>query len=158
MRGGTCDTSASGGASGAPARLRPEMASRKLQVLAFIREYIGHWGGSPSFREIAAGCDTNVTRVKEAVRKLTAEGLLLRTPGPRGLALPTERDAALRVLKALGWAIDEDLAAAIAPAVTHSTLLMAPALDYVGPATGADDGAEEGASGNAGGAGHAREP
>ena len=88
-------------------RLRPEMVSLRLHVLGFVRRYIGRFKYSPSQGEIAAACSTNRTRVKDALKSLAEEGLLLRSPGPRGLKMPSERDAALRVLKALGWSVDE---------------------------------------------------
>ena len=38
---------------GAPHRLTPTMASRKLLALDFIKGYFPKWGASPSLREIA---------------------------------------------------------------------------------------------------------
>jgi SOS-response transcriptional repressor LexA len=117
--------------------LRPEMASRKLLVLAFVREYIETNGASPSFREIAHGLGCSTTRVKEAIRKLVAEGLLLRTPSANGqrsrLQLPSVRDAALRQLRELGWMVDEDIGQLGPPGVTLSTLLPPPILTYRAP-------------------------
>ena len=108
--------------------MRPEMSSRRNLVLAFVRDYIGTWRVSPSYGEIAAGLGTNRTRIKEAVRSLVADGHLLRTPGPRGLALPGDEAAAIERLKALGWRVDAE-ARALA-AVTQSTLPAIPLLDY----------------------------
>lgn len=96
-------------------RLRPEMVSLRLHVLDFVRRYLGAWKVSPSYGEIAAALGTNRTRVKDAVKSLVAEGLLLRTPGPRGLAMPSEREAALRVLIALGWTVRKGSHELIAP-------------------------------------------
>lgn len=114
-----------------PARLRlaPEMASLRLLVLAFVREYFDAWHASPSYGEIANGLNTNRTRIRKAVKSLAADGLLLRAPGPRGLALPTVRDECVRQLRSLGWAVDEDVHRA-REGVTEGTLLPPPALDY----------------------------
>lgn len=122
---------------GAPLRLAPDMVSFRLLVLAFVRDYIGKRGASPSMGEIANGVlpPTNRTRVKQAVRSLAADGLLLRTPGPRGLRMPTERDAALRVLRELGWRVDWDTEVAYPPdrrqGVTDPPLLPPAELDYL---------------------------
>lgn len=106
-------------------RLTPAMASLRLLVLRFIREYLSDWGASPSYGEIAAALDTNRTRVRKAVKSLAEEGLLLRTPGPRGLALPDNLAEAVRLLKALGYAVDT-----AAFRVTHSPLQDETVLDY----------------------------
>lgn len=116
-------------------RQRPEMASLKLLVLKFVRQYIADWHGSPSLGEIAHALDTNRTRVRRAVRKLEAEGQLLRVPGPRGLSLPDEEPLAMRQLLARGWTIDADRRVAFAPAsteksVTNEPLPPVPELDY----------------------------
>lgn len=117
-------------------RLAPDMASLRLLVLAFVRDYFGKWDASPSYGEIAAAMTppSNRTRIRKAVKSLVADGLLLRSPGPRGLKLPDSREAALRVLRELGWRIDEDITAAF-PAdrregVTNPPLLPPPELDY----------------------------
>ena len=121
-------------------RLSAQMASRRLLILEFVQDYIGHRHVSPSYSEIAAGCGTNRTRVKDAIHKLVRDGLLLRRPGPRGLALPSERDAAVRVLSELGYLVFDAKAA-----VTKSTLLTTPALDY-NPAHGETGGQESDSS------------
>lgn len=105
------------------------MASWRLLVLAFVREYIDRWGHSPSYGEIAAGLSSNRTRVRKAVRSLERDGLVLRAPGPRGLTLPTVRDEAVRQLRALGFIVDEDCLQVKAP-VTDPPLLPPAALDY----------------------------
>lgn len=115
--------------SDAPARLSPGMASRRLLVLAFVRGYIGKWGQSPSYGEIAAGVGVSRVRAHQLVRKLVIDGQLLRHPGPRGLSLPETRDEALRVLRELNWTVDEKAARAAAP-FTHSRLIAAPPLTY----------------------------
>lgn len=107
---------------GAP-RLRPEMASLRLIVLDFVQAYLARWRHSPSYGEIAAGVDISRKRAFKAVRSLERDGLILRRPGPRGLAMPDQRDTAVRMLTALGWVV--------APAgETDSGLLPPPALDY----------------------------
>jgi biotin operon repressor len=117
----------------APARLTPTMASFRLLVFAFVRDYIGLMGHSPSYGEIANKLNSNRQRVVKAVRSLERDGLLLRSAGPRGLQLPSMRDEAIRQLRAMGWVVDEDVGHAGPPAavpVTKRQLLAAPALDY----------------------------
>lgn len=105
------------------------MASFRLLALAFITEYIGENGASPSYGEIAAALESSRERVRKAVRSLELDGLLLRSPGPRGLTLPTLRDAAVRQLRELGWKVDEDLRRVAEP-VTDPPLLPPIELDY----------------------------
>ena len=111
-------------------RLSPEMVSRRLQVLAFVRDYLAKWRKSPSQGEIAAGLGVARTTVRRSLRSLWAEGLLLRTPGERGLTLPEEREAAVRTLAALGctvWHGGQLLGGPV------STLLPGGVLDYLPP-------------------------
>ena len=89
-----------------PLRLAPDMASRRLQVLAFVRVYIRRWGEGPSYGEIAQAVGTNRSRAKDMVRQLIAQGALLRAPGARGLVLPDRVEEALRLLRELGWKVD----------------------------------------------------
>lgn len=135
---------------GRPLRQRPEMVSQRLLVLKFVRDYIGQWGYSPSYGEIAAALDTNRTRIKRAIRSLERDQLLLRTPGPRGLALPNDEQAALRQLRSLGWQIDEKgQFVSVGPDGTKRTLLPPPELDYRPDEVAGDkiDGAAEHKSG-----------
>lgn len=104
-------------------RLRPEMASFRVLVLRFVRDYITRHQLSPSQGEIVNALDSNRTRVRHALRSLAEDGLILRTPGERGLKLPDEREAALRTLRALGYRIPD------APGPV-STLPDGPELDY----------------------------
>lgn len=108
------------------------MASPRLLVLHFVREYIEQWSESPSYGEIANALETNRTRVRKLIRSLEAEGLILRRPGPRGLRLPSKIQQAIRQLEEMGYCVDVDAAQIHAPhgAVTHSPLLPPPALDY----------------------------
>lgn len=104
-------------------RLRPEMASFRVLVLRFVRDYITCHQLSPSQGEIVNALASNRNRVRGALRSLAADGLLLRTPGERGLRLPEEREAALRTLRALGYSIPDE------PGPV-STLPDGPELDY----------------------------
>ncbi|WP_370189288.1 hypothetical protein [Qipengyuania sp.] len=111
------------------AKLTAEMASFRLLVLTFIRDYWNDVGASPSYGEIAAGLDSNRDRVRKAVKSLNRDGLVLRTPGPRGIKLPSVLEESVRQLRELGWRVDEDLQEARAP-VTNSPLLPPAALTY----------------------------
>jgi DNA-binding MarR family transcriptional regulator len=118
--------------NGAGMRLKPEMTSRRLLVLAFVRDYLARWGSSPSYGEIANGLGISPTRARQLVKALVASGQLLRRPGPRGLYLPTLRDEAVRQLRELGYVVDEDIFTVCLPCA-HSTLPARPMLDYVPP-------------------------
>ncbi len=97
-------------------RLSPEMASRKLQVLAFIRLFHAQHGVGPSLGEIAAAVGTTRTRVHDSIRKLAREGRVHHMPGqPRGVRPAETRDEALRVLREEGWIILQDRNAARHP-------------------------------------------
>lgn len=122
-------------------QLRPEMASLRLKVLAFVRAYIRAHGGSPSYGEIAAGLGTNRERVRKAVKRLIAAGELGRAPGPRGLVLPSDEREALLRLGALGWSIDEARMRLGLPGVTKRPLRGNVELDYV-PERPEGDGGE----------------
>lgn len=104
-------------------RLSPEMASFRALVLDFVRGYIARWGQSPSYGEIAAGTGSNRTRVKRAVVSLVKAGLLVRTPGTRGLSLPDEIERARKILERAGMLPQSS-------PVTNPTLLPPAALDY----------------------------
>lgn len=125
-----------------PDKLAPDMASFRLLVFAFVRDYIGLMGDSPSYGEIANKLHSNRTRVKRAVLSLVDDGLLLRTPGPRGLKLPSMRDEAIRQLREIGFVVNEDVLSIGPPAssVTKATLLPPPELDYPARRTGDIDG------------------
>ena len=112
-------------------RLRPDMTSRRLLVLAFVRDYIARWGASPSYGEIANGLSISPTRARQQVKALVSSGQLLRRPGPRGLSLPTLRDEALRLLREHGYVIDEDHFSGKLLPCAHSTLRRPVLIDYV---------------------------
>ena len=119
------------------------MASLRLLVLAFVRRYITEWGASPSYGEIAAALDTSRTNIHWAVRSLASDELILRRPGPRGLALPEMREEALRVLRGLGWVVMVDEGHVLPPldragAVTNPILPGMPVLDYIPQPDGGD--------------------
>lgn len=136
----------------AQARLSPEMASFRALVLAFVRSYIAQWGQSPSYGEIAAGTNSNRTRVKRALVSLERKGLLLRAGGVRGLSLPDDIDQALKTLERAGLLPPSRAAMGqISPRVTKPTLLPAPALDYIAPVN--DAIGEQQRDGNSGGSG-----
>lgn len=102
-------------------RLTAEMGSFRLLVLGFVRDYWSEHGGSPSYGEIANGLGTYKNRVKRAVDSLVAGGKLLRTPGTRGLRLPSDRDKAIQLLRDLGIDLHP---------VTNPTLPVPAELDY----------------------------
>lgn len=88
-------------------RLSPEMASRKLQVLAFVRAYYRAHSAGPSLSEIANGLGTNKTRVQAALRKLQREGRIHREAGiARGIRPNDSHEEALRLLRADGWTVN----------------------------------------------------
>ena len=130
--------------------LTPEMASLRLLVLDFVREYICRWGHSPSYGEIANGTNTHREGARRAVKSLVGDRMLLRVPGPRGLSLPSQRDQAIELLRQQGYVVDEDIGH-VAPPISARTgslvadtpLLPAAALDYF-PADDEADGNDNG--------------
>ena len=112
-------------------RLSPAMSSRRLLVLVFVRDYIQRHGGSPSLREIANATALNIVGVKRHIDRLVEQGELVRTPGPRGLRLPTIREAALLCLREHGFLIDEDIKTIRRSAGTEKQLLPPPTLSYL---------------------------
>jgi DNA-binding transcriptional MocR family regulator len=125
-------------------RLRPEMVSLRLQVLDFVHDYICAWRASPSLGEIAAAVNASRVRVLRAVDNLAASGLLLKQPGRRGLALPTQRDEAMRLLKGLGMRIEApQIAQGQGGVVTNRQLLAMPPIDYIPTSDGRDDNGQQ---------------
>lgn len=135
-----------------PYKLSPDMVSRPLIVLRFIRDYISEWGQSPSRGEIANGCDITRSAARNAIRSLEAKGMIIRTGGERGLRLPSEKEGAVRTLKALGWEVFEGEEAAAPPDQGPISPLPGPiVLDYPGSA-GSGDGNAKGEQGGGKGA------
>ncbi|WP_030540573.1 LexA family transcriptional regulator [Sphingobium sp. DC-2] len=137
-------------------RLSPEMASRKLQVLAFIRVYHDRHGVGPSLSEMAAAVGTNRSRVQDAIRKLEREQRIHRVPGKtRGVTPIGSHEEALRQLQALGYIVNPGRMEIVHPealplldieeAVTNASLPPNPAA--------AHDAREQGDSGNGEGQG-----
>lgn len=90
-------------------RLSPEMASRRLQVLAFVRMFHAQHGVGPSLSEMAAAIGTNRARVQGAVRKLAREGRIHYQPGvPRGIRPAESHEEALQLLQSEGWVVNPD--------------------------------------------------
>lgn len=108
-----------------PARLTPSMASFRLLVLDFVRQYLSRWGQAPSYSEIAAGLGADRSRVRHAVKKLVRQGLLMQAPHPRGLSLPEDMARAIDALRSAGWTID-----AGSKSATNAALPGAVVLDY----------------------------
>jgi len=116
--------SITGGAS--VRRLKPAMVALRLLVLDFIHDYIHQWRISPSLGEIAAALSIDRKQAHKAVLSLASTGLVLKGPGARGLALPDQRDEAVRLLRSLGWSIDD--AGRLA---TNRPLMEGPVIDYI---------------------------
>ena len=113
--------------------LKPAMASRKLHVLGYVREYIAACNGSPSLSEIAAGVGVGKSRARDLVDVLVKEGKLCRKDGTRGLLLPCKIDEAKRLLREAGCMVDEDFdppPLTLGPR-TKTALPDIPVLEYV---------------------------
>lgn len=96
-----------------PMRLTPEMASRKLLVLGFVRRFWAAHGGSPSYAEIGAGCGIAQQHAWQIVQELAREGALAIDRGRRQIMLPAaERisvEEAKARLRAAGFVVDGDV-------------------------------------------------
>ena len=130
-------------------RLTAEMGSFRLLVFGAVREYIGAFGHSPSVGEIANRLKVSKTRVRDALKSQVRDGFLLRTPGPRGLRLPSVREEAIRQLRELGYVVDEDIGKILPPDPLRalSTLLPPPELDYPSRRRTGDIDGEQGGQG-----------
>ena len=122
--------------AGTPAPgLKPQMASRRLQVLAFVQEYIAACNEAPTLSEIAAGIGIGKSRAKALVRELVDDGKLCRQPGARGLLLPCRIDEAAQLLRQAGWVVNPEEQPAPPPLslspCTKTTLPVVPVLDYL---------------------------
>jgi hypothetical protein len=131
-------------------RLTPEMRSRKLQALDFIKRYFARWGRSPTLGELAAELSVSGKRAYDLVHSLADERMLEVTAGKtRGIRLidrseeMSEADVLLR-LSAMGWTIgqgervilppenpaDAAIGAAIVQGLTEKGLHGLPVLDH----------------------------
>lgn len=125
-----------------PARLTPEMRSRKLQALDFIKRYIAQWHHSPSLGELASHLGVSRQRAHALVERLSDEQQIRRVPGKqRGIVLVdhgqaiSEADMLVRLAK-LGWRFAAD-SKALSP-LTKKGLLDLAVLDHKpDPDTGA---------------------
>lgn len=98
-------------------RLSPEMGSRKLQVLEFVRGFYLMRGTGPSISEVARAVDCARSRAQKLVTKLVHEGHLHRIDGmTRGVRPATALEDALRELRAAGYIVNEDVLAIDLPA------------------------------------------
>lgn len=111
--------------------LSPGMASRKLQVLGFYKLYYARWGKAPSVGECAGDIGISSTRVKQLLRQLEADRMIIRQPGVRrGITFPepadriSEGDALMR-LRELGYVLD------VAFPCPNSTLPKIPRLTHI---------------------------
>lgn len=80
-------------------RLTPAMASRKLQVVSFVQQYIARWGSWPSYGEIAGAMGIHRDTARDAVRRAVRDKLLDREPGSRK---PRVAPARLTATEAVG--------------------------------------------------------
>lgn len=69
-------------------RLTPGMASRRLQVVSFVLQYLRRWGEAPSYGEIAAALAIDRSTARDCVRRAVAKGQLVKGPGGRRALLP----------------------------------------------------------------------
>lgn len=64
-------------------RLTPDMNSRKLQVVSFVKQYISRWGQWPSYGEIGGAMGIHSSTARDAVKRAVRDGLLHRERGSR---------------------------------------------------------------------------
>lgn len=123
---------------GAPFNPSATMGSSKIAAFAFIRQFIVEWQRGPSLSEIANAIGRSKDTARRAVRRLDHEGLIIRTPGERGIRLPDvpkliSRDEALARLRDEGFVIDEDVlhVSVPGPARPITTLPLLAKLDHI---------------------------
>ncbi|WP_328277717.1 LexA family protein [Sphingobium sp.] len=93
-------------------RLSPTMASRKNQVLAFVRLYWNAHSVGPSISEIARAVGCARSRAQKLVTKLVREGHLHRIDGmTRGVRPASVLEEALRQLREAGYVVNDDVIA-----------------------------------------------
>ncbi len=135
-----------GGGASQARRLTPEMRSRKLQALDFIKRYVAQWGQSPSIGEVAAALGVSRKRAHELIHQLAREEMIRHVRGKtRGISLIdqgeeiSEADMLLR-LASEGWKIVND-----AGTLTKNGLISLPFLDHdPTDSEGSCDGAKPG--------------
>lgn len=136
-----------------PVRLSPEMSSRKLLALDFIKRYFARWGQSPTLGELAAALDVSTKRAHDLVHQLARERMIEHVSGKaRGIRLLergeelSEADVLVRLAR-MGWTIDAGdrvvqppggepgpapaLSEALLRTLTKKGLHMLPLLDHV---------------------------
>lgn len=110
---------------GASMRLTPEMVSRKLLALHFVRTYLARHGVGPSLGEIGAGVGVSRQRAQWYVKQLEAGGYVTRTPrAPRSIRLAARAELGAHA----GVAGQGGAGAGEARALTHMGLPMLPTL------------------------------
>lgn len=94
-----------------PLRLTPEMTSRELQALDFIKRYYIRHGHSPTLFEISSGLGVSRERARVIVRQLVRKEHVRRVRGQRrgimlmnAAAQVSENDALIRLID-VGWQI-----------------------------------------------------
>lgn len=99
---------------GEQVRLTPQMSSRKLQALDFIKRYFAQWGQSPTLNELAAALDVSTKRAHDLVHALATQQMIEHVSGqPRGIRLVdrgeelSEADVLVRLAR-MGWTIGKD--------------------------------------------------
>ena len=156
---------------GEPLRLTPEMSSRKLQALDFIKRYFAQWGHSPTLGELAAALDVSTKRAHDLIHQLARDEMIEHLPGKtRGIRLRergaelSEADVLVR-LAGMGWTVaqedsegrvrvimppaDPELQKALARALMEKELHELPMLDHdsdEGQAEGLHAGSGQGAA------------
>jgi len=118
-------------------QLTPEMNSRKLQVLGFIKRYYLANGASPTQGEIALGLDVSKTRIQALIRQLDREKLIKRVRGrKRGIMLADGAKQvsaidALLMLKLEGWSVNPGRLELVPPPLSFPSLPLPPQLDHI---------------------------
>jgi hypothetical protein len=106
-------------------RLTPDMNSRKLQVVSFVKQYISRWGQWPSYGEIGGAMGIHKDTARDAVKRAVRDKLLYREPGSRKGVVkspgatqrlcPTEAADMLERLRAAGVIVMDTEANAATP-------------------------------------------
>ncbi|HEY0116271.1 MAG TPA: hypothetical protein VGB54_11155 [Allosphingosinicella sp.] len=119
-------------------RLKPTMASRKLQALDFIKRYFAAYGDSPSLAEIGAELGVSRQHASDLVHQLAVDQMIRHVAGKRrGIRLIDRKEEiseadALVILARQGWIVND-------AGLTKSGLPMLPELDH-DPGSGSGTG------------------